>query len=74
MRRANSRAIGEKDHIELAAFCRLCAAHVGLDMQRTIGRDVRMAPGGGVVAMATDRHSDTHLALVHADPSLLRLD
>jgi hypothetical protein len=39
-----------------------------LDLQSTIGRNVRMAPGGRVIAMAADRHSDTHLALVHADP------
>jgi hypothetical protein len=58
--------------IELAAFGGLRAAHVVLDLQRAVGRNVRMAPGGRVVAMAADRHSDTHLALVHADPSLLK--
>src|SRR6516225_5265285 len=48
-----------------AAFGSLCAAHVVLDLQRAAGRNVRMAPGGRVIAMAADRHSDTHLALVH---------
>jgi hypothetical protein len=27
-----------------------------------------MTPGGRVVTMAADRHSDTHLALVHGGP------
>jgi uncharacterized membrane protein YfcA len=49
----------------LAAFAGLRAAHVVLDPQRAVGRNVRMAPGGRVVTMAADRHSDTHLALVH---------
>jgi uncharacterized membrane protein YfcA len=46
----------------LAAFAGL---HVVLDPQRAVGRNVRMAPGGRVVTMAANRHSDTHLALVH---------
>src|SRR6516225_9112611 len=65
---ANSGAISEENHIDLAAFGSLCAAHVVLDLQRAVGRNVRMAPGGRVIAMAADRHSDTHLALVHGGP------
>src|SRR5580693_3923764 len=65
---ANSGAISEENHIDLAAFGSLCAAPVVLDLQRAVGRNVRMAPGGWVIAMAADRHSDTHLALVHGGP------
>src|SRR5215472_8143839 len=46
----------------------LCAPHVMLDLQRAVGRNVRMAPGGRVVTMTADRHSDTHLALGHGGP------
>src|SRR6516165_11308175 len=61
-------SISEENHIDLASFGSLCAAHVVLDLQRAVGRNVRMAPGGRVVTMAADRHSDTHLALVHGGP------
>lgn len=60
----NSGAIGEENHIELAALGNLCAVHVVLDVQRRVGRDGGMAPGGLVVTMASDRHADLHFALV----------
>jgi hypothetical protein len=45
-------AISEENHIDLAAFGSLCGAHVVLDLQRAVGRNVGMAPGGRVVTMS----------------------
>ena len=62
---ADAGAVGEEDQIELAALGDLRIAHIMLDMQRAIGWYIRMAPGRRVVAIAADRHAQSHLACRH---------
>ena len=69
---ANAGAVGEEDHVELAALGGLGAAHIMLDVQRAVGRHVGMAPGGRVIAMAADRQTEPHLACRHHSRLLSR--
>src|SRR6516225_8092434 len=67
---ANSGAISEENHIDLAAFGSLCAAHVVLDLQRAVGRNLRMAPGGNHGRGSTFRYA----SCAGSWRSLLRFD
>src|SRR5262249_33466089 len=62
---ADAGAVGEEDHVELAALGGLGAADIVLDMQGAIRRHVGMAPGGRVIAVAADRKPEPHLASRH---------
>ena len=68
----NSGTVGKEHHVELAALGDLRAAHIVLDAQRAVGRHIRMAPGGRVITVATDRQTEPHLAFSHHPFSSLK--
>src|SRR5262249_21398532 len=61
---------GEEDEVAFAAFGRHSAARVVLEPQGAVGRNVGMAPGGGMISQAANRHSKMQLLASHADPSM----
>jgi len=54
---ADRELVGHEHEVEIAAFRRLRHAQEVAEIHRSVGWDVRMAPGGDVVAHAEHRKS-----------------
>jgi hypothetical protein len=58
-------SIREENHVHLATLRHLSVAHIMLDIQQSIGWNVRVAPGAGMITITSDRHAKAHHSRCH---------
>ena len=65
---ADAEAVGEEDQVTFPAFGRLGGVDVMVEADTGIGGDIGMPPGGEVIAVPAQGHTDPHLLLAHPGP------